>query len=215
MSRLRGRLPSPATAVALVALVAALGGSAAALPGKGSVKRDDIAKNAVRGKHVKKDSLTGADIRESRLGEVPRAADADTAGSAAALAGLVHFGPFQLAEGDQQTLFEHGAVTVVARCEDDAAQTKLSVIAVTSASDSALAGDDVKGYFGPSTPELDRTFERPGAIDPSGGPPSVSDGFDDQFWVRPPGADPIYGMVGSSADADSQTCSVFGWTLRR
>jgi hypothetical protein len=211
-------LPSPATAVALVALVAALGGSAAALPGKRSVKRDDIAPNAVTGKAVKRNSLTGADIRERRLGEVPRAAAADSADSAAsaeALAGLTHFGPFTLAEGEQRELVVHGPVRVFGRCEDDAAQTKLSAIAVTSVPDSVVAGDDVRTYFDPNTPELDRTFERPGAIDNAGGGPSPSDGFDDQFWLRAPGGEPLYGTIGSTADADNQTCTVFGWTLTR
>jgi hypothetical protein len=45
----RSRLPSPALVVAMIALVAAVGGSAVALDGKHKVKADDIAKGAVRG----------------------------------------------------------------------------------------------------------------------------------------------------------------------
>ncbi|HKG35272.1 MAG TPA: hypothetical protein VKA89_02410 [Solirubrobacterales bacterium] len=44
----RGRRPSPAMIIALVALFAALGGTATALRGKNSVRSDDIAKGAVR-----------------------------------------------------------------------------------------------------------------------------------------------------------------------
>jgi hypothetical protein len=72
-------------AVAFVALLLALCGTAIALPGRNSVKANDIAKNAVTGKKVKNNTLTGADVVESKLGTVPSATtagSADTAGSA-------------------------------------------------------------------------------------------------------------------------------------
>lgn len=53
--------------VAIVAVFVAIGGSAVALPGKGKVDRNDIAKNAVKSKQVKADSLKGGDIDESTL----------------------------------------------------------------------------------------------------------------------------------------------------
>jgi hypothetical protein len=101
MRRIPGR-PSPAMAVAFIALLAALSGTAVALPGKntvdsgdikkGAVKRADIARNAVNGSKVGNGSLTGADIRdeslagadinESSLGQVPSANTANTANTA-------------------------------------------------------------------------------------------------------------------------------------
>lgn len=54
--RNRFRLPSPALVVAIVALVAALGGSAVALQGRNSVESNDIAPGAVKGR----DMHTGA-----------------------------------------------------------------------------------------------------------------------------------------------------------
>jgi hypothetical protein len=48
LRRLRGSRPSPAMVVALVALFAALGGTATALRGKNSVRSDDIAPRAVK-----------------------------------------------------------------------------------------------------------------------------------------------------------------------
>lgn len=48
----RKRLPSPGLVVALVALFAALAGSAVALDGKNSVKPNDIAKGAVKGRAI-------------------------------------------------------------------------------------------------------------------------------------------------------------------
>ena len=109
MRKLLASRPSPAMAVAFVALLAALSGTAIALPGtnsvdsgdikNGQVKNKDIGKNAVTGKKVKdgsiasgdvkngsltgtdvKDnSLTGSDVNESTLGQVPSANSANSA----------------------------------------------------------------------------------------------------------------------------------------
>ena len=96
------RRPSPAMAVAFIALLAALSGTAVALPGKntvdsgdikkGAVKASDIGRNAVtrpkirngavNSQKVGDDSLTGADINESTLGQVPSANTATTATNA-------------------------------------------------------------------------------------------------------------------------------------
>jgi hypothetical protein len=103
MSRILRRRPSPAMVVAFVALGVALAGTANALPGKSRVKKDDIARaavraqhiyaNAVRTKHIRarnvtrskiarravnsdlvgQDALTGENIVESSLGTVPNA----------------------------------------------------------------------------------------------------------------------------------------------
>lgn len=101
MNRFSGR-PSPAMAVAFIALLAALSGTAVALPGRntvdsgdikrGAVKRSDIGRNAVnagkvsngslRGADVRNDSLTGADLDESTLGQVPSANTANSANTA-------------------------------------------------------------------------------------------------------------------------------------
>lgn len=70
------RLPSPALVVSVIALGAAVGGTAVALPGKNTVDKNDIRKNAVKSRHVKNNSLTGGDIREGTLGRVPSATDA-------------------------------------------------------------------------------------------------------------------------------------------
>jgi hypothetical protein len=78
--------------VAFVALLAALSGTAVALPGKNTVDSGDIKNNNVRGKDirtstvrgsdVKGDTLTGGDINESTLGQVPSAASANSATTA-------------------------------------------------------------------------------------------------------------------------------------
>jgi hypothetical protein len=102
MRRLAGRHPSPAMVLAFIALLAALSGTAIALPGKntvdsgdlkpnavksgdigrGQVKNSDIGRNAVNGAKIRNNAITGADIRESSLGQVPSANSANSANTA-------------------------------------------------------------------------------------------------------------------------------------
>lgn len=92
MRKLLEYRPSPAMALAFLALLAALSSSALALPGKRTVKADDLAKNAVTGKTVKngslrgadlkRNSVTGSDVNEQSLGKVPSASSADNATNA-------------------------------------------------------------------------------------------------------------------------------------
>jgi hypothetical protein len=89
--------PSPAMIVALIALVAALSGTAYAALGKNSVgtrqlkakavTSGKIANNAVTSAKVAKNSLTGADINVGALGTVPNADHAGSAGNADTVAG--------------------------------------------------------------------------------------------------------------------------------
>jgi hypothetical protein len=91
------RRPSPAMVVAVIALIAALSGTAFAALGKNSVgsrqlkkksvTTGKIANNAVNGAKVANGSLSGADINLAALGKVPSAAAADQAGNAETLSG--------------------------------------------------------------------------------------------------------------------------------
>lgn len=84
--------PSPAMTVAFVALLAALTGTAVALPGSnvvdsgdirnGAVSTRDIKNNSVRSQDIRNGTVRGTDVNESSLGKVPSAARADTAGTA-------------------------------------------------------------------------------------------------------------------------------------
>jgi hypothetical protein len=79
MSRMKGRWPSPAMIIALLALFVAMGGSvyaASKLSGK------TIKKNSEPGNRIKTDSLTGKQIKESTLGPVPSATNAANAANA-------------------------------------------------------------------------------------------------------------------------------------
>jgi hypothetical protein len=96
------RKPSPAMAVAFIALLAALSGTAVALPGKNRVDSGDIKNNSVRTKDIRNgnvttkdvknnnlrsidirnNTLTGNDINEGSLGQVPSANTANSATTA-------------------------------------------------------------------------------------------------------------------------------------
>jgi hypothetical protein len=79
MARIRRLTPSPAMAVALVALFMAMGGSAYALVvTSGSIKNNtirsvDVRNGGLLGKDVRVDGLGGRAIKESTLGTVPSA----------------------------------------------------------------------------------------------------------------------------------------------
>ena len=79
MTRIRRLIPSPAMAVALLALFMAMGGSAYALVvTSGSIKNNTIRSQDVRnggliGKDVRADGLGGRAIKESTLATVPAA----------------------------------------------------------------------------------------------------------------------------------------------
>jgi hypothetical protein len=148
---LANRRPTPAMAIAFVALLVALSGTAVALPGKNSVdsgdiknkqvKSKDLANNAVTGKKVKNsairsadvgnDSLTGADINEGTLSQVPSANSATTAERAGDLAGRKM--DFRVPPGTAATqVLNIGGFILTATCDADG---NLSVVATTTVND--------------------------------------------------------------------------------
>ena len=144
------RRPSPALIVAIVALVAALAGSAIALPGKNTVKKNDIAKNAVVSKAIKNDKVTGADVNEASLGTVPSAA------SAAALAGHTRFS-VHVPEGEDHVVATFGPFTLIGTCTIDDGGTDESLLELeTSAANSAMDtnSEDEESDFDPGTEAL-------------------------------------------------------------
>ena len=78
LSRIRSRL-TYANVVATLALFLVLsGGTAVALSGSNTVFSDDIVNGQVKGVDVLDGTLTGGDVKESSLGRVPQAGNADT-----------------------------------------------------------------------------------------------------------------------------------------
>jgi hypothetical protein len=177
MRRLPSTRPSGSMAVAFVALLAALSGTAVALPGKntvdsgdikkGNVKNSDLGRNAVTAAKVKNNTLTGSDINESKLGKVPNATSADTAANAAnaananraASAGSVDGRmPFlvKLSAGEAKTIATNGAVSIVVECLSNAGNDQVRVLAATI-QDGAAMGGTSDSYTGATGDALDST----------------------------------------------------------
>lgn len=72
--------PSPAMAISLIALFAALGGGAYAASGK--IDGKSIMMKSIPGNRLKPNTVTGKQVKESTLAQVPKAEEAKTAGSA-------------------------------------------------------------------------------------------------------------------------------------
>ena len=121
-----------ALGTALLALVAATGGTALALPGKHSVQRNDLARNAVTSGQVKNDSLTGRDIDEATLalGKVAAAQTADRAGNGAV--GITFRGA---PDGRQVIVFNQGGLLLKATCTP---ATDLVLTMETTVNDAAV-----------------------------------------------------------------------------
>jgi len=219
-------------ALAFVALLAALSGTALALPGTNSVQSNDIKRNAVtspkikknavrssdikkgavRSSDVKNNRLTGSDVDESKLGKVPTAGSADTA-TAAAVSGsvstLVPFGPVSANEGASATLATRGPLSVVGTCAADVANTD-ALVELRSTVAALGAGDDDEGAIAPGTPLV---IEDSGASDAPAGGADTSDGYDDQFFATVSGSSAISGTVNSTANADSSSCTFSGFVV--
>jgi hypothetical protein len=172
------RLPSPGLTVAVVALIAALSGTAVALPGKNTVDSGDIKKGAVKTKKIAKnavtrpkvrngainsakvanDSLTGADINEGTLGRVPSADQANSANTAnsAATAGTAGRLTRVTVQREDFLVADNSGNGAVAVCP--AGQQALSGGVVTGANDSYITNSRP----GPETPLLEdgQTFDR-------------------------------------------------------
>ena len=84
MRLIRGRMPSPAMVIALIALFSSLGGVSYGLA-KGAINGREVKNRSLTGKDLKKDSVGGTVVKESDLGVVPGAAFASQAG------GVTHF----------------------------------------------------------------------------------------------------------------------------
>jgi hypothetical protein len=67
------KLPSPALLVGMIALVAALAGTAIALPGRNTVNSGDIKPGQVKTSDLRNNAATGEKVKESTLGTVPNA----------------------------------------------------------------------------------------------------------------------------------------------
>ena len=190
------RRPSPALIVAIVALVAALAGTAVALPGKNSVKGNDIAKNAVKSSDVKNDKLTGTDINESTLGTVPNAAKVD----------VLKPSQGKLTSGQTATLVQHGPLTLTVECGDADNDNNLdTTVFIASSTEGTVwsSWEDGANDLGPNTPKDEREATDPNWTESSGA--YTYDGYEPVSATAANGQG-IGAQVARAAEESSNTC---------
>jgi hypothetical protein len=169
--------PSPATAIALLALFVALGGGAYAASRVGT---SEIAAQAVTTKKLARDAVTGRKADEATFGPVP---------AAESLTDRSEFF-FQLAPGQEEIVAQNGPLTLRAQCIDDpAANDLVRIVAETTAPGSALEGNDnlnntTTGFLEPGTPVDQRQLLRHQAPTTV---PSVDNDINEGFVTAPGG----------------------------
>ena len=159
--------PSPAMIVACTALVLSLAGGAYAAS---KIKTKDIAKDAVTGSKIaddavknakiKNNSISGAKIDESTLGQVPQAANADTAGTAAKLAGQDTF-YFGLAYGEGRVIVSNGNVALTATCDEPGGGVQRARILASTTQDGSILKSGNDNLLGPGSSGASATFLTP------------------------------------------------------
>jgi hypothetical protein len=157
MKRIPRRRPSPALAVAVLALFVALGGSAYAL----SITGGDVVNGSLTGADIRNRSLTQSDLRgralkgtlmikdsvgynavkeqvldASKFKQVKSSADSDR------LAGVTgrRIAPFTLDNGQSKALTTVGPFTLTARCRTEATDQIAEIVVQTNQSNSAIDG---------------------------------------------------------------------------
>jgi hypothetical protein len=176
MSKFKPGRPSPALVVAIVALVAALGGTAVAAGGRingnqllpksvggGKFKQFTgglLKKQTVGAGKIKQDTLGGFQIDEDRLGPVP---------AAKSVVGDTRY-DVKLGFGQSQALATVGPLTLTAQCIQNATNSKgeaghdiARVLITTTEANSVFvgsagskAGDAATGFLEPTTAEGER-----------------------------------------------------------
>lgn len=180
---------------------------------KNAVTAAKIKKNSVKTGKIKDDAVTGAKVRESTLGEVPVAAIAKSAASAANLDKYVPFGVMTVNSGESRILVSYGPFSLIGQCQVDGEALEANVIFATSEDHIAFGGDDSRmGDAGPGTPEPERIIEDPGAT--SSGPAVNSEGYEDAFDAQTPSGPSWQGTVESWASKDAGQCRWSGYILK-
>jgi hypothetical protein len=186
MSRIK--LPSPAMAISLLALFVALGGTgyaAVKLNGKNikakTITGTKLKNRTLTGGKLRNNTLTGKQIAESKLATVPKAKQATSAGSAAALSDTAKAGFLSsskvvttgliklplapsLAAAPRTTILVKGPFSANARCYDDGTGKQTLKVGLASSE----PGSDVNDVIGTADDNfMTVSPSAPGAFDSS------------------------------------------------
>lgn len=156
ISRITSRL-TYANVVATIALALALSGTAYAMKVNGS----QITNRSVTARKIKRATLTGTEINESKLGTVPTASKASSVTVldpefAAPSASDADFATARAA-ATPVTLFSSGVVSVVGKCFTVGTDTAAVVEAATSTDGALVTSHNATRYGGDGTFFLDTT----------------------------------------------------------
>jgi hypothetical protein len=191
MKRLFGR-PSPAMAVATIALFVSLGGVSYGVA-TGSIDSREIKNNDVRGKDVRNGTLSAFDLGDS--GRPVR-----------------KFGPVLIPQGQQATLATYGPFTIVGQCQPFGPGIRMRTIIATTEANSAFgAAANQSGNFGPTTPEDDRVLRNTTA---GAGVAVHSNATNDAFSAVAPSGRTFTGTVHTTANGSSRNCRAYGGYTR-
>jgi hypothetical protein len=153
MSKAWAKRPSPAMIVALIALFAALGGSAYAAKKIGTkeikanaITTGKIKKNAITTSKIKKEAVTGAKINESSLGVVPSATHATTADTATNFSRFYSTGLVKLSVGQTTQILAVGPISFFTKCTDNGGTYEVESYATTSQPKSNISSEEEEYY---------------------------------------------------------------------
>jgi hypothetical protein len=131
--------------VALIALIAAVSGSAYAALTKNSVGSKQLKKGAVKTVDIRKNAVTGKKAKESTFSTVPSAQVANSFGGMTA----TRVEQFTLANGGSRTIGTFGPFTLTATCSlNEGGTTDFArILIATSENNSAFKGEDENSDF--------------------------------------------------------------------
>jgi hypothetical protein len=180
------RRPSPALIVAVVALIAALTGTAIALPGARSVDRNDLKKNTVGPKQLRANSVGNSEMALLKVGQLTKATAAASQAAAPAL-----------------VLYSRDALQVYAKCFVDATDVRGEIYLRTTAPGAIFESDEddeegdgaepLDGYVNPGEDEEEHEL----SVATAG--VNLADESDDDQFMAVQGNTAIHGIVGAFA----------------
>jgi hypothetical protein len=209
MEKRKRRRPSASMVIACIALFAALTGGAYAALSKNSVKSKQVKNGALLGEDLKKDTLTGKQIKEAKLKQVPSAASASAADSVGGME-VIHVEPFTLTNGGSQQILQSGAFTLTATCSiNEGGSDFARVLIATTVANSAFDGDGTNEDLDPASLATDREYM---VASSTTGNPSIDQESDGTAWA-PDGTEIMgndaFGAVNLPADG-AGTCRFGG-----
>jgi hypothetical protein len=196
LSQLRKRL-TYANVMSSIAVFFVLGGGAAYAAKK--IGSNQLKANSVTTAKIKKNAVTGAKVKESTLGTVPNSAATD----------VIKTSKGTVAGGQQATVFEHGPIKLIVKCEPREV-TKLAAHAYIESSSAGTvftSWQDGSKELGPSTPEDERELNNVnwGGVS-SSGPYNYDSASDVGVSATAASGQSFTAFVGVAAEKDSNTC---------